>query len=136
MTYNRLDIRSFIFMSNSVLSCRYFCIISGIRHVLLLQQGHGQIFHTGGAKLKYISNFGHTHFHTPDTCAGNLAGQPYNLFCARRDNKNRIISAYANIGLARQIIVHVRSSIIKVDVISLDSIDTLIMLIVYFPFLY
>ena len=53
--------------------------------------------------------------------------------------KKRIFSACANIGLVHEIIVHVHSSVIKVDVISLDSIDTFIMqfmLIVYFPFLY
>ena len=41
----------------------------------------------GGAKLKYIRDFGHAHFHTPDTCAGSLAGQPYNFFCALGDNE-------------------------------------------------
>ena len=67
-------------------------------------------------------------------CAtGSLTGQRYYLFCARGDNGKTDISACANIGLAREIIFHVRSSALDV------SIDTLIMqfmLIVYFPFLY
>ena len=52
--------------------------------------------------------------------------------------KKRIITACANIRLAREVIVHMHSSVIKVDIISLDSTDTLIvqfMFIVYFPFL-
>ena len=50
-------------------------------------RGIDKCFTLGVAKLKYIRDFGHTHFHTPDTCAGSLAGQPYNLFCAHRDNE-------------------------------------------------
>ena len=89
MICNRLDIPGPVplYLSNSALSCKYFCIISGIGHVLLLQHGRRPVSHWGGAKLKYIRDFGHAHFHTPDTCAGSLAGQPYNLFCARGDNE-------------------------------------------------
>ena len=52
--------------------------------------------------------------------------------------KKRIITVCANIRLAREIIVHMRSSVIKVDIISLENTDTLVMqfmLIVYFSFL-
>ena len=94
-------------MSNSVLSCKYFCIISGLGHVLLLQQGRRQMFQTGGAKLKINRS---VILATPTFVQVVSRASSVIYFTCAEITKKRIISACANIGLAREIIVHVRSS--------------------------